>query len=282
MPAPATMVPAMPGPVPPPDRTLLTISQLADAAGVTVRAVRHYHATGLLPEPERDSSGYRRYPAAVVVDLVRIRVLADAGVPLSRVRELLEADDATFAAALDDVDRRLRAEIRERQEHRHRIGALAAGDGLALPPDVVEYLARARELGFREEMVRIERDSWLLIAARHPGEVGALMRHKRAQLEEPAMQELYRDFSALLDGAPGDPRLTALADRMTEFLVETLRRYGAGGPDEVLDEPEISPELVELLDELFVQTVPAAPHLLGLLRQRGWVGWTRIRPAGPR
>lgn len=32
---------------------VLTISELARYAGVTVRAVRHYHAEGLLPEPER-------------------------------------------------------------------------------------------------------------------------------------------------------------------------------------------------------------------------------------
>jgi hypothetical protein len=42
---------------------MLTIGQLAAYAGVTVRAVRHYHQIGLLPEPERDASGYRRYGA---------------------------------------------------------------------------------------------------------------------------------------------------------------------------------------------------------------------------
>ncbi|MGV9584663.1 MerR family transcriptional regulator [Nocardia farcinica] len=36
----------------------------------------HYHAKGLLAEPERDHSGYRRYPAAAVVELIRIRTLA--------------------------------------------------------------------------------------------------------------------------------------------------------------------------------------------------------------
>ena len=128
---------------------MLTISQLASYAGVTVRAVRHYHAKGLLPEPERDHSGYRRYDAAAVVELIKIRTLADAGVPLSRVRELLAAGDEEFAAAIDDIDRRLRAEIRERQRHRERIAQLAAGDSLALPPEAVAYLDRMRELGFR-------------------------------------------------------------------------------------------------------------------------------------
>jgi len=60
---------------------LLTIGQLANHCGVTVRAIRHYRRVGLLPEPVRDDPGYRRYGAQAVVDLVRIKVLADAGVP---------------------------------------------------------------------------------------------------------------------------------------------------------------------------------------------------------
>src|SRR5256885_7102038 len=110
---------------------MLTISQLAAYAGVTVRAVRHSHAKGLLPEPERDHSGYRRYDAAAVVELIRIRTLADAGVPLSRVQALSTADEEEFAAAIADIDRRLRAEIRERQQHRERVAQLAAGARLA-------------------------------------------------------------------------------------------------------------------------------------------------------
>ena len=66
---------------------MLTISQLASYAGVTVRTVRHYHQIGLLAEPERDHSGYRSYDTAAVVRLIRIRVSADAGVPLARVQQ---------------------------------------------------------------------------------------------------------------------------------------------------------------------------------------------------
>ena len=78
---------------------MLTIGQLAAYAGVTVRAVRHYHQVGLLPEPERDASGYRRYGATAVVSLIKIRTLANAGVPLSQIGQLLEADAPAFAEA---------------------------------------------------------------------------------------------------------------------------------------------------------------------------------------
>lgn len=258
------------------DGAMLTISQLAGYAGVTVRAVRHYHAKGLLPEPERDTSGYRRYDAAAVVELVRIRTLSEAGVPLSRVRELLAADESEFAAAVDQIDRRLRAEIRERRQHRQRIAQLAAGDSLALPPEVVGYLERMRELGFREQLVEVERDSWILIAAQIPDAVADLMLVKRQQIEHPVLRQLYLDMGEIADASPDDPRLPALADRVAAFI-EAAAAEAAG----MEDEHPISPELVELLDAAFLECFPCAERLLELLEERGWTGWTDIRRLEP-
>lgn len=250
---------------------MLTIGQLAAYAGVTVRAVRHYHAKGLLPEPERDHSGYRRYDAQAVVELIRIRTLAEAGVPLGLVHTLLAADDEEFAAAVADIDRRLRGEIRERQGHRERIAQLAAGDSLALPPPAVAYFDRMRELGFRERMIEVEQDSWILIAAQVPDEVPALMAMKRVQLEDPGLRELYRDLGDVVDCAPDDPRLPEVADRVVAFI-EAAAKRAEGMPDE----HPLDDDLVELLDTAFVESFPAAPRLLALLEERGWTGWTMI------
>ena len=251
---------------------MLTISQLASYAGVTVRAVRHYHAKGLLPEPERDHSGYRRYDASAVVALIRIRTLADAGVPLSRVRELLAADADEFAGAVEDIDRQLRVEIRERQRHRERISQLAAGDSLALPPEAVAYLSRMRELGFRQQVIDIERDSWIMIAAQMPGEATALMAIKHAQIENETLRKLYLDFGDLVDCLPDDPRLPSLSDRVATFIeAEAIAAAG------VEQEQPISDDLVALLDAAFIESFPCAPRLLELLQERGWTGWTNIR-----
>ena len=106
----------------------LTIGQVADYVGVTIRAVRHYHQRGLLPEPDRDSSGYRRYDANAVVDLIKIKTLADAGVPLARIKGLLRAEPAQFSQAVDQIDAALDARIRDLQEQKRRIAGLATGD----------------------------------------------------------------------------------------------------------------------------------------------------------
>jgi DNA-binding transcriptional MerR regulator len=255
---------------------MLTIGELASYAGVTVRAVRHYHAKGLLAEPERDSSGYRRYGAAAVVELIRIRTLADAGVPLSRVRELLAAGPDEFAAAVEEVDRRLCAEIAERQRHRERIAQLAAGDSLALPPEAVAYLDRMRELGFRERLIEVERDSWILIAAQMPDEVASLMAIKQAQIANESLRRLYLDIGEVVDCAPDDPRLPELADRVAAFI-----EASAAEAADVEDEHPVSKDLVDLLDAAFVEFFPCAPRLFALLEERGWTGWTDIRRVEP-
>ena len=257
---------------------MLTISQLASYAGVTVRAVRHYHAKALLPEPERDHSGYRRYDAAAVVDLIRIRTLADAGVPLSRVQQLLAADDAEFAAGVEDIDRRLRAEIRERQRHRERVAQLAAGDSLALPPEAVAYVTRLRELGFSDRVVEIERDSWILVAAQAPDQVPAMMALKQQQIEDPAVRELYRSIEGIFECAPDDPRLPEFADRVVAFveaLEDKAKQVVRATP--IDDDGWLTQEFIDLLDEAFMASFPAARRLLDLLEERGYTGWTNIQ-----
>lgn len=250
---------------------MLTIGQLAAHAGVTVRAVRHYHAKGLLPEPERDASGYRRYGAQAVVDLIKIRTLADAGVPLARVKELLQADDEQFAEAVAEIDKRLRAEIHARQRHRERISRLAAGDSLALPPEAVAYLERMRELGMPERVIAGERDAWILVAAHSPEQMPTWMALKRQEIENPEVVELYQRFDEAIDWQPDDPRLPGLADRLAAQMAAT------DGWEEHADDV-MAVELVELLDSFFVDAVPVARRLMQLLEERGWSGWTQLEP----
>ncbi|WP_275561254.1 MerR family transcriptional regulator [Streptomyces sp. 5-6(2022)] len=251
---------------------MLTIGELASYAGVTVRAVRHYHAKGLLPEPERDHSGYRRYGADAVVELIRIRTLAEAGVPLARVRELLRAGEEEFAAAVAEIDQRLRAEIRERQRHRERIARLAAGDGLALPPEVVEFLDRLRALGVDERIVRVERDGWIPLAAHAPERVPEWMARKREQIADPRFIGFYRTLGRALDRADDDPRLDGLADELAAYLTGMAEERG----EDYIDDVDIEPPLVRVMDTLAFETMPSARRLIELLRQRGWTGWTKV------
>lgn len=252
---------------------MLTISQLAAYAGVTVRAVRHYHQIGLLPEPERDASGYRRYGARAVVSLIKIRTLASAGVPLSAIGEMLEADPPAFADAVQRIDDQLRDEIERLELSRKQIAQLAAGDSLALPPEVTAYLDRLREIGVSERMIEGERDGWILVTARWPDYIPEVMPSKFAQLDDPMIVRLYRLGSEILETDPGDySRLEEIADVLTG--IAEAYAPGAAAPGEVAQDELAS----NLLDALAVESDPRVQRLLDLMRERGWASWTRMQP----
>jgi DNA-binding transcriptional MerR regulator len=257
---------------------VLTIGQLAAYSGVTTRAVRHYHQIGLLPEPERDASGYRTYAAPDVVRLIRVRTLAEAGVPLARVQELLEAGEEEFAAAVAEIDRRLRGEIRELQENRRRIARLAAGDSLALPSEVVTYLDKLRASGAPEAMVEGERDAWILVAARWPEKIPEFMVDKLAQLDDPRVVQFNRLIGELLEVGMDEDRLSVMADLIVEMAEESAER---GELDR--QSAELSDDaFVALLDSFASDAHPMVERLQELMVERGWTGWIRMeRAAGP-
>lgn len=199
---------------------MLTIGQLAASAGVTVRTVRHYHQVGLLPEPERDASGYRRYSAQAAVDLIRIRTLADAGVPLARIDALLHAQPTEFAAAIDDIDAELRRKIDQLAEHRRRIAELAGGEQLVLPPEVIAILDRMRRLGVSERTVRLERDARILIQATDPHAMAQWIQDKNASFEDPDRTRLYLACDQAVDWDPYDPRVDQLIDDLDAWEIE--------------------------------------------------------------
>ena len=253
---------------------MLTIGQLAAYAGVTVRAVRHYHQIGLLPEPERDASGYRRYGAMAVVSLIKIRTLASAGVPLSEIGQLLDADASTFAEVVQRVDSHLCDEIERLETSRKQIAQLTSGASLTLPPEVTSYLDRLREIGVSERIVAGERDGWILVAARWPDRIREIMPGKFAQLDDARLVRLYRLLSEILEGdADDDPRLAEAADIMAALLEQAYTSGEIDPGEEAHDELPF-----DLLDRLASESDPRARRMLDLMRERGWGSWTRTRP----
>ena len=256
---------------------MLMIGQLASYAGVTIRAVRHYHQIGLLPEPERDASGYRTYQAAAVVRLIQIRTLAEAGVPLARVRELLDADPETFATATTEIDRQLRAKIRALQEHRRRIAQLGTGDSLALPEEVVDYLDRLRATGAPEAIIEPERDAWILMAARYPEMIQAVMADKVAQLANPKTVRLYQLIGRIAENGEDEELLRQTADLMSELLQQAADSGELGRQDEQMPDAAF----IGLMDSFSDASHPAVGRLRELIAERGWTGWTRIEKREP-
>ncbi len=98
---------------------VMHIGDLAPAAGCSTRAIRNYHAAGVLPEPPRDGSGYRVYRIPDIAEVLRIRALVDAGLPLRTIASLPEADESErrslMREAMESIDMRITELARQRQ-----------------------------------------------------------------------------------------------------------------------------------------------------------------------
>jgi len=68
----------------------LTISKVADEAGVNVQTLRYYERRGILEEPARTTGGYRQYDPEAVTRIRFIKRAQDLGFTLDEVHELLQ------------------------------------------------------------------------------------------------------------------------------------------------------------------------------------------------
>ncbi|EWS81583.1 MerR family transcriptional regulator [Brachybacterium phenoliresistens] len=194
--------------------TGVTIGQAAAFAGVTIKTVRHYHRLGLVPEPERDVSGYRRYGPAELLRLVQVRALAGAGVPLAEVGPLLAADDDEFSRAIDGVERQVTARIRELTARRSVLRRLRDGDRTLLPDRAADLLARMPGLGFSEAEVAVAREGLVLARAMVPEAFEAHLGHVENALADEQFVALSRRAAEAATWSPEDPRLPGLAEEV--------------------------------------------------------------------
>lgn len=105
----------------------LTISALAQAAGVNVETVRFYQRKGLMPKPGRPPGGIRHYGGP---DLGRLRFIRSAqrlGFSLHEVADLLKLEDGTHCAAARQQGEQKLTDVRARLADLRRIETALEG-----------------------------------------------------------------------------------------------------------------------------------------------------------
>jgi DNA-binding transcriptional MerR regulator len=181
--------------------------ELAELAGTTVKAVRHYHRIGLLAEPERAGNGYKLYRVAHLIRLLRIRRLVDLGVSLADIGSMevsTESADQVFRA----LDEELAASIERQQQIRAELAVIKQHRNLAdLPPGFDEV---ASELSAADR-------AFLLIASRifEPSVMDAYR-----ELHRTPRSEAERDFDLLAEDASEETR-----QRLAERYALVVRRH---------------------------------------------------------
>ena len=196
--------------------TELRVGELAERAGVTVRALHHYEAVGLLA-PQRTAAGHRRYGPVEIERLQRITSLRALGLGLEHVADALDApgfDPAAVVArqraALGAEAARLSA-LADRLDGLERLLRQRAASGAPIDPDAFLTLTKT--------MTDIERHYT-------PEQLQQLADRREAMGEdairavEAEWPRLFEKVGAEMDAGtdPADPRVQALVDRWDELV----------------------------------------------------------------
>jgi DNA-binding transcriptional MerR regulator len=133
--------------------TRFPIGELARLTGLSVRTIRFYSESGLVPEAGRTPAGYRIYDRDAVERLGLVRTLRDLGIDLPTIRKVLEREvsvasvAAAHAAALDVQIRGLRL---------RRAVLRAVAERGATNPQEVELMNKLAQLSDAERRWMIE------------------------------------------------------------------------------------------------------------------------------
>ena len=262
---------------------------MADLAGTTTRTVRYYHRLGLLPVPPL-VAGHRDYGVEHLARLLRIRWLAESGIPLAKIAQMLPEEPAQGRSAIEADLLATRAQIDARIEVLHhqraRIDELVARvrSGEALSPLPIVHTDRRMVLALaisglipaslgpfieglsdedRRAVVRMLTAFAKLDRSRYPGAYGDEERERVIEdLEEAEWAVLERN------------RATALA---------LLRDLPSGGPGHLLWKrvarlskigyPE--PDQRRVIDDL-VRRLQADPEFGPVLEEKTGKEWSIV------
>lgn len=207
----------------------MRIGELAALVGVSTRTVRHYHHLGLLPEPRRLPNGYRTYGLRDAVALARIRRLAELGMSLEEIRDVL-ADDRgrELREVLEELDADLARQQEEIAARRARLAELLAkaelGPDATVSPGMAEVLRALPAPELR--IVEIDREILRLVdSVAEPAARDRMLGLMRSLLTPATLARghaFYERMDQLADADPEDPRLRELAAEMVAHLPQEV------------------------------------------------------------
>jgi DNA-binding transcriptional MerR regulator len=205
---------------------MLKAQQFAELAGVTVRTLHHYDRLGLL-RARRTGAGYRMYRESDLETLEQIVALKFVGLPLKRIKTLLDRDNLELAEGLPrqrlvlEEKRRLIDRAIHAIEDAERTLATGQRPDAAILKKIIEVIEMQDNPNWSEKYYSEEARA----------KIEERKKEWNPELQEQVSKqwtELFRDVEAALNENPAGAKAQALAARW-----KTLVEGFTGGNQEV-------------------------------------------------
>lgn len=188
--------------------------EVAELAGTTLRAVRHYHALGLLAEPERMANGYKAYRTDHLVRILEIRRFSSLGFSLQSIAGM-ESDSSNLEERLAAIDADLADSIDRLTAARREIASLRAEPTKLDLPHGLSMAATNARLSSSDR-------SLFAVLSHMTGDDPD--RHWQSMLQDYEHDEATGEFDSLAEDADEATR-QALAQRMAPQMTALSARH---------------------------------------------------------
>jgi DNA-binding transcriptional MerR regulator len=185
-----------------------TVGQLAKLTGLTVRALHHYDAIGLLVPSQRSDAGYRLYAQGDIVKLFRIQALQDLGLSLTEIEGVLERASVALPELVTRQISVLDSQIEQATTLRQRLCHLSQLLTRGVEPTTDDWLDAVELITLHDQRCS-------------PEELARLLDNKSDGASWSALVDDVR--GAMVEGIPSmSARAGALIDRWSELMLRSV------------------------------------------------------------
>ena len=198
---------------------MMTVKEVSNISGVSIRSLHHYDKIGLLPATEVTAAGYRLYDDKALERLQMILLFKELQFPLKDIKEIL--DDLNFdrSKALEQQIRLLQL----RKEHLENLIDLATGIKMM-------GVGKLNKIGFEafdtrkiDEYAAQAKDSWGKTDAWKEYEQKSAGRSREEEIIlGERMMAIFAEFGQVIDKGPESEEAQMLVKKLQNYITENF------------------------------------------------------------
>jgi len=215
---------------------MMTVHEVSNISGVSIRALHHYDHIGLLPATEVTPAGYRLYGDTALERLQQILFFKELEFPLKEIKEILDSPGFDRGKALEQQIHLLEL----RKEHLQNLIDLARGIKLT---GVKPMNFDAFDTSKIDEYARQAKESWGSTPEYQEFEEKNRSRTpEEMKLMGNQLMEIIAEFGQMQELPADDPRVRAQVKKLQNYITEHFYHcsdqilsslgtmYAGGGP----------------------------------------------------
>ena len=207
---------------------MMTVKEVSDLSGVSIRSLHHYDKIGLLPATEVTVAGYRLYDDKALERLQMILLFKELQFPLKDIKEILDNSNFDRGKALGQQIKLLQL----RKEHLENLIDLATGIKMM-------GVGKLNKLGFEafdtrkiDEYAAQAKESWGKTDAWKEYEQKSAGRSREeAIILGERMMAIFAEFGQVIDKGPEAEEAQTLVKKLQNYITENFYTC----TDEILD-----------------------------------------------